>query len=295
MLEPDRQRGGVKVRLVWGSLILLAVLALWFGFVRSASVRLVAAADAPSAGPLALRALGGDRVDLDSFRGQVVVLSLWASWCPPCRAEVPRLNRLERALGEQGLVVLAVNVEQLAATELSRIMREWEIGYRVVQPGSPFEGAFVWDGTLPYTWLIDREGRVRAHHAGLPVERSLRVACERLLDETIGGQDLSRTSQFHVDVDQVRKPADDAFERRQLVRRDRVRAWVLDPARVDRSPSVNHRVVQVRAGGAARGSDVTDHLILPNLSSAPHALGGGAEVTVDRHVLAAVTNTNRLP
>ena len=89
-----------------------------------------------------------------------------------------------RALGESGLIVLGVNVEGLATEQLSRLREEMGIDYRVVVPERAFQGAFEWNGVLPYTWLVDRNGRVRAGHGGLPVERSLRSACEKLLGET---------------------------------------------------------------------------------------------------------------
>ena len=162
--------------------VAVAVLAAWAWYNLANGIRLSRPDDSPQATRLILvDPVGGD-VSLESYRGKVVVLSLWASWCPPCRTEIPRLNRLADASGE-GLVVLGVNVEGLDADRLARVREELGIDYRVVVPGGAFDGAFAWNGLLPYTWLIDKQGRVRAAHGGLPIERSLRRACEELRRE----------------------------------------------------------------------------------------------------------------
>jgi thiol-disulfide isomerase/thioredoxin len=123
------------------------------------------------------------RFDLEAHRGDVVVLNLWASWCPPCRAEIPRLNRLERELSARGLVVLGVNAEELPLAGLGETAQKLGIAYPVALPLSPLTGALRPNGTMPQTWLIDRRGRVRASVVGLVSERALRSACERLLRE----------------------------------------------------------------------------------------------------------------
>lgn len=75
----------------------------------------------PPAGPPAvgqvapdftLTDLGGKPVSLADFRGKVVIVNFWATWCPPCRAEMPSMEQLYRELADEGLVMLAVNIER---------------------------------------------------------------------------------------------------------------------------------------------------------------------------------------
>jgi thiol-disulfide isomerase/thioredoxin len=162
--------------------VVVALLALWAWYDFVNGVRLSSPDRSPLATSLELFDLEGNAVSIESLRGRVVLLSAWASWCPPCRAEIPRLNRLASSAGEE-LVVLGANVEGFDADRLSRLRDDLGIEYRVVVPRGGFTGTFEWDGLLPYTWLIDRQGRIRATHGGLPVERSLRRACEALLRE----------------------------------------------------------------------------------------------------------------
>jgi peroxiredoxin len=167
-------------------LVAVAAAAVWLWYGHAAGIQLEDASLAPVAAPLVLRGSDGNELTVRSLRGRVVLITLWAAWCPPCRAEIPRLNRLQGELGPEGLVVLGVNVEAVDGAQLGRLARQFGIEYPVLSPASGLGGTFEWNGVLPQTWLIDRAGRVRAAHSGLPVERSLRAACETLLREEAG-------------------------------------------------------------------------------------------------------------
>jgi len=180
--QEDGQAGRWWQRLRGPVLVIVTILSIWAWYQHVNGIRLSSPGESPVASPLWLIDPDGDEVSLESFRGRVVLISVWASWCPPCRTEIPRLNRLAAAEGES-LVVVGVNVEGFDGDRLARIRDELGIDYRVAVPGDGFDGTFSWDGLLPYTWLIDKQGRVRAAHGGLPVERSLRRACEELLRE----------------------------------------------------------------------------------------------------------------
>ena len=111
------------------------------------------------------------------------MVNLWAEWCGPCRREVPRLSRLLATLESEGLRVWAINAESLSGSELERAWPErLGIDYPVAEA---VRGLDTLGGgeVLPYTWLIDRQGRVRARHGGLARERALLRACKELLAE----------------------------------------------------------------------------------------------------------------
>lgn len=104
-------------------------------------------APAPAA-EFTLRDLDGRSVSLGEFRGRVVLLNFWATWCVPCREEIPAMQTLARDLGPRGLVVLAVNYEEDPETVR----------------------AFVRDTALSLPVLLDRDGAVARRYrvAGLP-------------------------------------------------------------------------------------------------------------------------------
>ena len=163
----------------WLVLVLLALLA----YQRSrGSIRLVTPERAAVADDLQVRGPGGDVWELREHRGEVLLLNLWASWCGPCRREVPRLSRLQAEFADDGLRIWAINAESFSGAELRRAAEQLSIDYPVAEPVHGLE-ALGGGEVLPYIWLIDRQGRVRARHGGLTRESALRRACRKLLSE----------------------------------------------------------------------------------------------------------------
>ena len=121
-----------------------------------------------------LERLEGDRVRLSDLRGRVVVLNIWASWCPPCRAEMPALQALhEQRLG-QGVVLLGINS---TVQDSEQAAREFAAEY-----GLSFPIALDRDGeatrlyqvrALPSTFFIDRQGIIRRVVVGGPLNPSV--------------------------------------------------------------------------------------------------------------------------
>jgi thiol-disulfide isomerase/thioredoxin len=130
------------------------------------------------------RAEGG-RFVLSEARGHPVILNFWASWCPPCRAEMPALARVHADLASEGLEILAVNVTRQDSEAAAR-------GF-IADLGLDLPVAFDRDGqversylvrALPTTFFIDAEGVIRTVIIGGPMRESvLRAEAEALLEE----------------------------------------------------------------------------------------------------------------
>jgi peroxiredoxin len=133
-----------------------------------------------------LPSLAGGEVDLASFRGKVVVLNFWATWCPPCVAEMPSLERLHKALGPEGLAVVTVSTD-----EDREALQDFVTRYGLTLPVLLDPGGSVASGTYrttgyPETFIIDRAGGLVEHHIG-PAEWDAPDALARfrgLLDNT---------------------------------------------------------------------------------------------------------------
>jgi thiol-disulfide isomerase/thioredoxin len=107
----------------------------------------------------------GEPLDLTAFKGQVVYLDFWASWCAPCRESFPWMNRLQDELGHDGLVVIAVNVDRERA-DADRFLREHPAQFRIVyDPDGLLPEKFGVRG-MPTSFLIDRNGHVQSRHEG---------------------------------------------------------------------------------------------------------------------------------
>ncbi len=183
MTSGERTSGRWIRRAAW---ITLAATALWFWTWQATRLRLAAPEAAPQASALSLRAPDGATIDIADLRGRIVLVNLWASWCPPCRQEIPGLVRVYEEYRDQGFEIVGLNAESLVPEALERIAREWGVSYPVGVPLVPLAGTFRHEGVLPTSWLIDAQGRVRAVHAGYLLESSLRSAVRRLLDESEG-------------------------------------------------------------------------------------------------------------
>lgn len=128
----------------------------------------------------------GDKVTLSDLRGHPVVVNLWTSWCPPCRAEMPTLQRVYTDYQDKGLVVLAIN-----ATDQDTVQSAVEFGEQL---GLTFPLLLDSDGlvshayqlrSLPSTFFIDSQGLIRELVVGGPMsEALLRVRVEELFKET---------------------------------------------------------------------------------------------------------------
>ena len=134
--------------------------------------------------------LGGDSVSLASMRGEVVLLNMWATWCHPCREEIPALQRLHERLSNAGLRVVGVSVDAGGEGErVAAFAREFGVTYDIwLDPDERVAETFYTLG-VPTTLLIDRAGTVRWRHTG-PVEDT-DPALLRALDEVLAERPLA--------------------------------------------------------------------------------------------------------
>jgi cytochrome c biogenesis protein CcmG, thiol:disulfide interchange protein DsbE len=137
--------------------------------------------EAPAAPGFTLPVLGGDEeLALESFRGSVVVLNFWASWCGPCRDEAPLLETAWKDNRDRGVVVLGVDARDLVSDGLA-FVREFELTYPNVYDGpGKIADAYGLTG-FPETYFVDREGRVAHVVSGPLTARSLTEGIERAL------------------------------------------------------------------------------------------------------------------
>jgi peroxiredoxin len=143
-----------------------------------------AAAEGPSAPDFALTSIKGSNYRLSEYRGEVVALVFWASWCGDCRRELERFERLRRTYASVGFVVLGVNLDQ-EPEQAAALAGAAGIGYPVLMDeGKDVSRSYRADD-LPLIVLIDRHGAIRARHEALDEreERGLLVDLRDLIDE----------------------------------------------------------------------------------------------------------------
>jgi peroxiredoxin len=119
-----------------------------------------------------LKDLDGKDVTLSGLAGQVVLINFWATWCGPCRIEMPALQRRYEAFKDQGLVVLAVNLDE-PITEVSAFANDFGLTFSVLlDPGASVNDLYRVKG-YPSTFIVDREGIINQLRIGSMTERQL--------------------------------------------------------------------------------------------------------------------------
>lgn len=117
--------------------------------------------------PYTARTLEGDSVSLESLREDVVLLNVWATWCAPCRREIPELQQLQERYGERGLHVVGVSLDAPGSNERVReFLREFGVEYTILRDPHEAIGGLLGVVGMPTTVLIDRDGVIRWRHLG---------------------------------------------------------------------------------------------------------------------------------
>lgn len=161
--QPRSARPGFSL----GSLALLtAVLALAIVLGLQLSRRNAARPTSGPAPDFALTLFDGSEIKLSDYRGQVVLINFWASWCPPCRDEAPDLQALSKDYGETGFTVLGLNMLESSRRKALDFIKEFAIDY----PNGEDIGEKVTNlyqvAAPPESFLIDRRGEVRRYFIG---------------------------------------------------------------------------------------------------------------------------------
>ncbi len=112
-----------------------------------------------------LRSMAGPNLRLGEQRGQVVMVNFWATWCGPCRQEMPHLNKLYDKYRDAGFVLLGVNIDDNAA-KATELAGKLGLTFPVLLDTDKTVSKLYDIGSMPATVVIDREGRVRHLHRG---------------------------------------------------------------------------------------------------------------------------------
>jgi cytochrome c biogenesis protein CcmG, thiol:disulfide interchange protein DsbE len=125
------------------------------------------ATEGASAPSFSAETLEGERIELSQLRGEVVLVNVWATWCWPCRREMPSFEALHRDLGDQGLRIVAVSIDKAGASgDIREFLDELGITFTVLHdPENRISTAFQAIG-VPETYLIDARGVIRKRWIG---------------------------------------------------------------------------------------------------------------------------------
>ena len=135
------------------------------GFLMSFALNTMANPASGAADDFTLKSNQGKNIRLEELRGEVVMLNFWASWCGPCRQEMPLINDIYQEYKDLGFTILAVNVDEDSA-DADRFLTAVPVDFPILYDNQSQVSELYGVDAMPTTVLIDRDGNKRFHHRG---------------------------------------------------------------------------------------------------------------------------------
>jgi len=148
--------------------------------------------DRKPAPEFALKDADGKTVRLEDYKGKVVLLDFFATWCGPCKIEIPWFMEMERKNKDKGFSVLGVSMDDEGWEVVKPFLAGLGVNYRVVIGNDSTAQTYGGVNALPTTFLIDRTGRIAAIHIGLAAKKDFEDGIEQLLQDPVAGASLGR-------------------------------------------------------------------------------------------------------
>jgi peroxiredoxin len=120
----------------------------------------------PDAPDFFLKDLNGNEITLDDFEGKVLFVNFWATWCPPCRQEIPGFVETYALYHEKGMEILGISLDRQGDEVVKKFAEKYEVNYPVAMGTSQLIQDFQPGQYIPVTFIIDREGKIRHRHVG---------------------------------------------------------------------------------------------------------------------------------
>lgn len=107
------------------------------------------------------------KINLSSYRGKIIILNFWATWCGPCKKEIPDLVSIYNKYKSQGVEVLGISLDsELSVEEIGQFVGENDINYQIIQDNGMLQSAYGEIKAIPTTYIIGRDFKVKNHFVG---------------------------------------------------------------------------------------------------------------------------------
>jgi thiol-disulfide isomerase/thioredoxin len=110
--------------------------------------------------------LNGKRVSLSDFSGKVVILDFWATWCMPCRIEIPHFVELQKDYAAKGLAIIGVSLDEQGPAVVKKFVKQFGVNYPILIGNEKVAEKYGGIVALPTTFVIDRQRRIVSRHIG---------------------------------------------------------------------------------------------------------------------------------
>jgi peroxiredoxin len=177
---------------MWSRLAAAAVLSVLLAACASSSqqaapVTLEPVQQRQTAPEFALKDVNGATVRLSDYRGKVVLLNFWATWCGPCKFEIPWFIEFEQANKDRGFAVVGISMDEGGWEAVKPFLAEMNVNYRILLGNDIIAQLYGGIDSLPTTFLIDRNGKVASARRGLIGKSVYQNEIQELLSAQPGG------------------------------------------------------------------------------------------------------------
>lgn len=125
--------------------------------------------------------VNGGTLKLSDYRGKVVLVNFWATWCPPCRKEIPDFTRVYKKYSKQGFVILGLSVDQEGVNPVKTMIKDLAINYPVGMADQKTLEAYGGIRAIPSSFLVDKKGKLTQKVVGGIEEKRLEAMLQPLL------------------------------------------------------------------------------------------------------------------
>lgn len=113
-----------------------------------------------------IKDLNGQDITLSAHQGKVVFLNFWATWCPPCKAEIPGFIEIFEKYKDRGMVIIGISLDSGGENKIREFVEEYKITYPVAKGSMKLAREYGTGRVIPETFIIDQQGRIRHKHIG---------------------------------------------------------------------------------------------------------------------------------
>ncbi len=138
---------------------------------------------AKSAPSFTLQDLNGKQVSLSDFKGKVVILDFWATWCPPCVKEIPHFIELYQQYKDQGFAIIGISVDSGGVSVVKSFARKYQVNYPILMTDGRVDKAYGGIPSIPTTFVIDSAGNIRQKYIGYREKAVFEADIKALLAE----------------------------------------------------------------------------------------------------------------